>query len=90
MVQPYLAAVDARGETGLTFLAGTFSHAIAKGPLLQPGAGTQTHLGESEQISAAVLSEAELIIARAALAVAQELHGPMTYTAPRPTPASTS
>ncbi|MFG1950773.1 RimK family alpha-L-glutamate ligase [Micromonospora sp. NPDC048830] len=38
MVQPYLSAVDADGETALLFLAGPhglrFSHAIRKGPML--------------------------------------------------------
>ncbi len=34
MVQPYVASVDARGETALLFFDGAFSHAIHKGPLL--------------------------------------------------------
>ena len=63
----------------MIFLAGAFSHAIAKGPLLQPGAGAQTHLWENEQITATVPSETELTIAGAALAVAHELLGPTTY-----------
>ncbi len=64
MVQPYVRAVDARGETGLIFLAGEFSHAIAKGPLLQPGAGAQSHLWQNEKIGAVVPSVAELAVAR--------------------------
>ncbi|MGC9665741.1 ATP-grasp domain-containing protein [Planosporangium sp. 12N6] len=35
MVQPYLAAVDTDGETGLLFLGGEFSHAIRKGAMLE-------------------------------------------------------
>src|SRR4051795_934664 len=35
MVQPYVASVDARGETALLFFAGAFSHAIRKGPILE-------------------------------------------------------
>jgi glutathione synthase/RimK-type ligase-like ATP-grasp enzyme len=79
MVQPYVATVDARGETGLIFLAGEFSHAIAKGPLLHPGAGAQSHLWENEQITATAPSDAELTTAQAALAVAHELLGQTTY-----------
>ncbi len=41
MVQPYLASVDAVGETGLIFIDGVFSHAVRKGPLLRaPGVAT--------------------------------------------------
>ena len=79
MIQPYVATVDAQGETGLIFLAGEFSHAIAKGPLLRPGAGAQSHLWENEQITATVPSDAELTTAQAALAVAHELLGQTTY-----------
>src|SRR6185369_9379298 len=34
MVQPYLAEVDTAGETALLFIAGRYSHAIRKGPIL--------------------------------------------------------
>jgi hypothetical protein len=37
MIQPYLGAVDAHGETALIFFAGEYSHAIRKGPMLNPG-----------------------------------------------------
>jgi hypothetical protein len=37
MLQPYLAAVDTNGETGLFLFGGSFSHAIRKGPILRPG-----------------------------------------------------
>lgn len=36
LVQPYQAAVDARGETALLYFGGTYSHSINKGPLLPP------------------------------------------------------
>ena len=53
MVQPYLGAVDAHGETALVFFDGEYSHAIRKGQMLQPG---QAPTGEviylEEQISA--------------------------------------
>lgn len=38
MVQPYLAGVDADGETALVFLEGAFSHAVRKGAMLASGA----------------------------------------------------
>jgi glutathione synthase/RimK-type ligase-like ATP-grasp enzyme len=41
MLQPYLASVDAEGETALLFLGGRFSHAVRKGPLLQRGEGVR-------------------------------------------------
>lgn len=39
LLQPYLDSVDRDGETALIYVAGQFSHAIRKGPLLPPGAG---------------------------------------------------
>jgi O-ureido-D-serine cyclo-ligase len=37
LLQPYLGAVDAHGETAMVYIDGRFSHAIRKGPLLRPG-----------------------------------------------------
>lgn len=37
MLQPYLASVDNRGETGTYVFGGNVSHAITKGPVLVPG-----------------------------------------------------
>lgn len=34
MVQPYLDGIDLRGETGVVFLGGRYSHAISKGAML--------------------------------------------------------
>ena len=39
MVQPYLRAVEDPGEISLVFIAGGFSHAVRKGPVLEAGAG---------------------------------------------------
>jgi hypothetical protein len=36
LVQPYLPSVDASGETALVFIAGRFSHAAHKRPVLRP------------------------------------------------------
>jgi O-ureido-D-serine cyclo-ligase len=84
MVQPYVGAVDVDGERGLVFLAGRFSHAIRKGPLLRHGTGPRSHLWQHEQITAVEPTPAELALARSALArsalaVAERLLGPTTY-----------
>jgi hypothetical protein len=34
MIQPYIAGVDAEGETAMVFLGGNFSHALRKGAIL--------------------------------------------------------
>jgi hypothetical protein len=79
MIQPYQVAVDTHGEAGLIFLGGRYSHAIGKGPLLQAGAGPQTHLYHHEQIGALTPSETQQKAARLALAAAEQLVGPTTY-----------
>jgi len=50
MLQPYLARVDAQGETAALYLGGGFSHAIRKGPLLRRGAGLVEGLFAPEDI----------------------------------------
>lgn len=67
MLQPYLAAVDHRGETALLWFEGTFSHAIRKGPLLQRGAGFVGGLFAPEEITPRTPSPAEREVAEAAL-----------------------
>ncbi|HEX7368938.1 MAG TPA: hypothetical protein VF284_01480 [Rhodanobacteraceae bacterium] len=68
MLQPYLDRVDAHGETALLFFDGEFSHAIRKGPLLQRGAGSTTELFAPEAITPRTPSNAEMAVARHALA----------------------
>ena len=68
MAQPYLAAVEERGETALVHLGGAFSHAIRKGPMLVPGLEVVEGLFVEEDIRPASPSAAELAVARAALA----------------------
>lgn len=51
MIQPYVSSVDQRGETGLLFFGGEFSHAICKGPILVPGVDEVEGLYRAEQIS---------------------------------------
>ena len=75
MVQPYQAAVDKEGEVGLVFLEGQFSHAVAKGPLLRPGAEIQANVWEHEEIGAVVPTEEQLTTARGALRAAERLLG---------------
>jgi glutathione synthase/RimK-type ligase-like ATP-grasp enzyme len=79
MVQPYQEAVDAEGEGGLIFLAGQFSHAVRKGPLLRRDVGPRSGLWEFEEISALEPTPAQLTTARAALAAAEARLGPTTY-----------
>jgi glutathione synthase/RimK-type ligase-like ATP-grasp enzyme len=67
MVQPYLGSVDTYGETALIFLAGEYSHAIRKGPMLRgPDAGVP-ELYVEEHISPRSPSPAERAVADAAL-----------------------
>ncbi|BCB83430.1 ATP-grasp domain-containing protein [Phytohabitans suffuscus] len=72
MVQPYLAAVDTYGETALLFFPGdgdlAFSHAIRKGAMLTgPDEGVEG-LYKEESIRTRSPLDAELEIARKALA----------------------
>jgi glutathione synthase/RimK-type ligase-like ATP-grasp enzyme len=67
LVQPYLAQVDAAGETALVFFAGVFSHAIRKGPLLSRGEGPTQALFAAEDIGAREPSAAEFDAAHRAL-----------------------
>jgi hypothetical protein len=68
-VQPYLADVDASGETALLFFDGDFSHAIRKGPLLQRASAATRVLFAAEHITSRVPSDEEIQIARQILAV---------------------
>ena len=52
MIQPYLDAIDERGETAVVYLAGTYSHAVAKGALLRSGAAPGEALYLEETITA--------------------------------------
>ena len=78
MLQPYLDSVDRRGETGLVFFGGQFSHAVGK----------SAHLGEAGQAHAETVvaarapdaDELELAQRTLAAAAAQLRHpGPFTY-----------
>jgi glutathione synthase/RimK-type ligase-like ATP-grasp enzyme len=68
LLQPYLDRVDEHGETALIYFAGTFSHAIRKGPLLRRGEGPTRALFAVEHITPRAPSAAELEVAARTLA----------------------
>lgn len=68
LLQPYLGRVDAHGETALIFFAGTFSHAIRKGPLLKRGEGPTRALFATEHIMPRTASAEEIAVAERTLA----------------------
>jgi glutathione synthase/RimK-type ligase-like ATP-grasp enzyme len=75
MVQPYVASVDARGETALLFFDGVFSHAIHKGPLLERGAAPTSEVFAAETIEPREASDAERAVAERVLAHVAERFG---------------
>ncbi len=75
MIQPYLKSVDTSAETALIFIAGVFSHAIRKGPLLQlDNAAQEFHGGLfiKEEITARTATPAQLKVAHQALTIAPQ------------------
>lgn len=78
LLQPYLAHVDAHGETALIHFSGTFSHAIRKGPLLRRGEGPTRALFAAEHITPREPSAAERALAARTLA-AMPFPAPLLY-----------
>lgn len=68
LVQPYLAQVDAQGETALIHFEGEFSHAIAKGPLLRRDEDATAALFAPESITPRQPTAAERALAARAVA----------------------
>lgn len=68
MLQPYLDAVDTRGETALLYFDGAFSHAIRKSALLQPGRDGADHADLPESIAPRTPDADELAAGEAVLA----------------------
>jgi glutathione synthase/RimK-type ligase-like ATP-grasp enzyme len=68
LVQPYLEAVEQRGETDLILLDGGLSHAVEKGPMLLGGTRHETRLFSEERIRPRTPSEEEAALALEALA----------------------
>jgi glutathione synthase/RimK-type ligase-like ATP-grasp enzyme len=80
MVQPYVASVDARGETALLYFDGAYSHAIKKGPLLRPGAEPTQDVFAAEEIVARAATVAEREVADRVVAwTAQRFGGAPAY-----------
>jgi hypothetical protein len=69
MLQPYLPGVDTHGETALVYIAGRFSHAIRKGPLLPAGAPPTDALFAPEEITPRTPAAEELAIGERVLAM---------------------
>jgi glutathione synthase/RimK-type ligase-like ATP-grasp enzyme len=68
LLQPYLDQVDRHGETALIYIAGRFSHAIRKGPLLRRSTAPTDALFAQEHITAREPETQELQIAQRILA----------------------
>lgn len=80
MVQPYQHAIDSeQAETGLIFLAGEYSHAIRKGPLLPAGTRPGDSLHSEDGIGPTRATAVQIEMAAHALGAAEALLGPTTY-----------
>ncbi len=79
MVQPYLDAVDARGETALLFFAGRYSHAIRKGAMLERGGEAEAALFRAERIEQREATDAERALAERAVSVVPCRPGALLY-----------
>jgi hypothetical protein len=79
MVQPYQPSVDGAGESGLIYLGGTYSHAIHKAALLQPGVGPTEGLAAQMVITPSEASTAQRDLATRILEYTEDRFGPLTY-----------
>jgi hypothetical protein len=79
MVQPYLDAVDAEGETALLYFGGAFSHAVRKGPLLRLGAGPTEDLFAAETIGPRTPSADEAALGGRVVGLIAERFGMPVY-----------
>ncbi len=68
LLQPYLSGVDQHGETALVHIAGRYTHAIRKGPLLPAGGSSSEALFASEDIQPRIATDAEHRVAEQVLA----------------------
>ena len=76
MVQEYLARIDEEGEVNLVFLDGSFSHAVAKKPLLHVGDGLVERPWERMAWAGLVEPSAnQLAVAHLTMKVAEEQVG---------------
>lgn len=75
LVQPYVATVDAHGETAMIYFGGEFSHSIRKGPLLALDAAPSRALFAPETITAHQPSAHERRVGSAAISALGRLSG---------------
>lgn len=80
MLQPYLDAVDAHGETALLYFDGVYSHAIRKAPLLRPGEPAGDHTAWPDAITARAPGEDERALADRIVAAATARNGGIAPT----------
>lgn len=71
MVQPYLPAVEERGETAIVFTAGRISHVLRKRAVLR--ADEEAPIREDELSAAAVMWDPDLVVAGEATAAERDL-----------------
>lgn len=79
MVQPYVADVEADGETALLYFDGAFDHAIRKGPLLLGGAAQVDGLFAPEQIAPREPRPEERDVADRTMAEVERRFGRLLY-----------
>ena len=79
MIQPYLSAVEHRGETAVVFVDGAVVHTVRKGPMLMPGLVTVGGLFVEEDIRPAVAGDAERSLAERTLAAIPGPRAPLLY-----------
>jgi len=88
LVQPYMAAVDHRGETALVFLGGELSHVLRKGAVLAPDEVAPLAAGKPAQAAAmlrddlvttGVADPAERALADRVIREISERFGPPVY-----------
>jgi glutathione synthase/RimK-type ligase-like ATP-grasp enzyme len=79
MIQPYIASVDRDGGTGLIYIDGCFSHAVAKGPLLRSSVETTDQLWAPEDITVREARADERQLAETALAAAPLARDELLY-----------
>ena len=79
MIQPYLSAVESRGETALVYVDGAMVHTVRKGPMLMPGLVTVGGLFVEEDIRPAVAGDAERRLAERTLAAIPGPDAPLLY-----------
>jgi hypothetical protein len=76
MIQPYQRGIDEAGETALVYIAGEYSHAIRKGPILGGKIELVEGLYAKEDIGPREASAAEREVADGIIARAP---GPLLY-----------